>query len=162
MDDGTDKGARHGTNPPPDQAERAADPRPDIAGDSSAWLTILAYADAIDPDLYGRLHYLRCGGARIEETVTGYRLSPGLEDWLTPRSWAKQKAEILDPVRQGLIDFFAQVKAAVAAQLPPGALGELWVACPFNKEAPAAPPAPRQEAIQGWLEMIPKPDRHPR
>ena len=42
------------------------DPRPDLVEDHRDWMAVLAVAELEDSHLYGVLHGLRCGGARLE------------------------------------------------------------------------------------------------
>jgi len=49
-----------------DQIHLRLDPRPDLAEDHRDWMAVLAVAELEDPKLYGLLHGLRCGGARLE------------------------------------------------------------------------------------------------
>ncbi len=82
------------------------DPRPDITADSAYWQSLLMTTRALersDSDnpadnthsLYGALHGLRCGGARLELNGGKLRLLPGdwgdeyrelREKWLVPHA----------------------------------------------------------------------------
>lgn len=42
------------------------DPRPDLAEDHHAWVATLTFAKEKDAKLWGLLHGLRCGGARLK------------------------------------------------------------------------------------------------
>src|SRR5690606_13770921 len=56
------------TQSPPEDKPKATDldPRPDLAEDHRQWVAVLSMAWHRDRDLWGLLHGLRCGGARLE------------------------------------------------------------------------------------------------
>jgi len=56
------------TQSPPEDKPKATDldPRPDLAEDHRQWVAVLSLAWYRDRDLWGLLHGLRCGGARLE------------------------------------------------------------------------------------------------
>lgn len=73
-----------------------ADPRPDIDGDRQLWVTLFAESDRVSPNLSDALFGLRCVGARLEPTESGYVLRPhidasgncGFKDWAEYRDQA--------------------------------------------------------------------------
>ena len=80
-------------------AERwTADPRPDLAGDSTLWRRLLGLAygrDFHDPHgLFGALHGLRCCGAVLARGPGGLRLLPGE---LPPAEYVALRGEYLVP-----------------------------------------------------------------
>jgi hypothetical protein len=112
------------------------DPRADLTADHPLWLRILTNAQHLAGDLkiivereqattslYHILHGLRCGGARIEETLHGYKLHPGNEDFAAPETWEATKRRWLDPVRADIGKLFKMSKLGevVEEELPPGA-----------------------------------------
>ena len=75
--------------------EYELDPRPDLFADHAEWVAILDLAHAEGDDVWGILHSLRCGGAKLSPSAKyGLILEPG--DW-KPEDYAKKKAEDLAP-----------------------------------------------------------------
>lgn len=72
------------------------DPRPDLTMDAALWKAVLMGA-ADDPDLFGQLHGLRCGGAKMvqrpngtlkiiyQPLLTGWKEEELVANWLMPR-----------------------------------------------------------------------------
>lgn len=95
------------------------DPRPDLAGDSHLWRTVLAHARRIDPDptgpgsLHALLHGLRCGGARLRWTDAG-RLKLDTSPLEGPDAWDHDelREQWLMPAREGIT---AAIRAAEQA-----------------------------------------------
>jgi hypothetical protein len=84
------------------------DPRPDLQTDSELWEEVLEEAKR-DPDLYGLLHGLRCGGGLLERKENG-----SLKLDYTPLldGWQKDKllADWLVPNQQRIAAVFKAVK----------------------------------------------------
>ncbi len=106
--------------------ERHIDPRPDLKGDNLAWGDILQNSLVWDglkdaEKLWGVLHGLRCGGARIQSVNggLGYKLLPG--EWKA-EAWEGVKADYLEGVKGDLIELFKFTKEF--GRLP--RLVELW------------------------------------
>lgn len=96
---------------------RHLDPRPDIEADHEDWVDMLqnclVWAGLKDgKKLWGVLHGLRCGGARIQRVKgkLGYKLLPGNEDWKQEAEWQRIRKEHLDGVKDDLISLFKMTK----------------------------------------------------
>ena len=96
---------------------RHLDPRPDIEADHEDWVDMLqnclVWAGLKDgKKLWGVLHGLRCGGARIQRMKgeLGYKLLPGNEDWKQEAEWQRIRKEHLDGVRDDLVKLFKFTK----------------------------------------------------
>lgn len=96
---------------------RHLDPRPDIEADHEDWVDMLqnclVWAGLKDgKKLWGVLHGLRCGGARIQRVKgeLGYKLLPGNEDWKQEAKWQRIRKEYLDEVRDDLVELFKFTK----------------------------------------------------
>ena len=105
------------TNPATGILPRHLDPRPDIKADHEDWVDMLqnclVWAGLKDgKKLWGVLHGLRCGGARIQRVKgkLGYKLLPGNEDWKQETDWQRIRKEHLDPVRDDLVELFKFTK----------------------------------------------------
>lgn len=147
----------------PPRSSPRLDPRPDLAKDSTDWEYILSFADNFNGNVYGRLHFLRCGGARIERTQSGYRLQQGTEEWVTPKAWAEQKRIVLDPVREAIVFLFREAAAGAAAETSPADVADLYQDCPFLQQEVVVPGPEKKEERQadfGW--QTAKPNQHPR
>ena len=96
---------------------RHLDPRPDIEADHEDWVDMLqnclVWAGLKDgKKLWGVLHGLRCGGARIQRVKgeLGYKLLPGNEDWKQEAEWQRIRKEYLDGVKDDLVSLFKMTK----------------------------------------------------
>lgn len=97
---------------------RHLDPRPDIEADHEDWVDMLqnclVWAGLKDgKKLWGVLHGLRCGGARVQrnpKSELGYKLLPGNEDWKQEAEWQRIRKEHLDGVKDDLISLFKMTK----------------------------------------------------
>lgn len=105
------------TDPATGILPRHLDPRPDIKADHEDWVDMLqnclVWAGLKDgKKLWGVLHGLRCGGARIQRVKgeLGYKLLPGNEDWKQETDWQRIRKEHLDPVRNDLVELFKFTK----------------------------------------------------
>lgn len=105
------------TDPATGILPRHLDPRPDIKADHEDWVDMLqnclVWAGLKDgKKLWGVLHGLRCGGARIQRVKgkLGYKLLPGNEDWKQETDWQRIRKEHLDPVRDDLVELFKFTK----------------------------------------------------
>jgi len=105
------------TDPATGILPRHLDPRPDIKADHEDWVDMLqnclVWAGLKDgKKLWGVLHGLRCGGARIQRVKgeLGYKLLPGNEDWKQEAEWQRIRKEHLDPVRDDLVELFKFTK----------------------------------------------------
>jgi hypothetical protein len=96
-----------------------ADPRPDIDEDKLLWVTLFLEADRVNYKLSDALFGLRCVGARLEKTDTGYVLRPvidptgncGFKDWAEYREQAdKWLKPFLGPLKGLLRDLEAKTK----------------------------------------------------
>lgn len=92
--------------PPPDCETYYYDPRPDLTEDHELWIRILTEAywycqgDARLEQLYGSLHGLRCGGAKVQRMLTGnLKLLPG--EWQT-MEWKQATAKYLGPFKEDI------------------------------------------------------------
>lgn len=90
--------------PPPDCETYYYDPRPDLAEDHEIWVRILTEAywycqgNSRLEQLYGSLHGLRCGGARVQEMQAGnLKLLPG--EW-KEGEWKQVTAKYLGPYKE--------------------------------------------------------------
>jgi hypothetical protein len=83
--------------------EYSVDPRPDIEHDHRYWAKILLGA-SVYPDLQGRLHYIRCLGAQVQETANIYRI---LQGKMPDEEWEDVKTRILAPVKSSLASYFS-------------------------------------------------------
>ena len=87
------------------------DPRPDLTRDAALWKVVFAAA-ADDSDLFGLLHGLRCGGAKIVQRPDNslkivYRpLLPGWDEGELVTNW-------LMPRRKKITRLFRQVRDLV-------------------------------------------------
>jgi len=79
------------------------DPRPDLTEDHERWIVVLqnAFHSLDGGKLWGMLHFLRCLGARLEETATGYKLLPGD---IPQEEYQKFKVQHLKTVHQDLVN----------------------------------------------------------
>lgn len=71
--------------------DESLDPRPDLQDDSDLWEAVLEVAKR-DPDLYGLLHGLRCGGAALARRDNGslkLDYNPLLDGWQKDRLLAE-------------------------------------------------------------------------
>jgi hypothetical protein len=115
------------------EEDSTLDPRPDLASDHKHWEHILANAksmynedkpvnDAGKTSLFKIMHGLRCGGARLEETLQAYKLHPGEEEFVNPQEWVKTKQRWLDPVKDDLVALFklCKIGQVVNEELPSG------------------------------------------
>jgi hypothetical protein len=102
----------------PAVASPYGDPRPDIAGDSALWSSLLprAYAlDGSDPHgCYGALLGLRCWGAILVREADRYRIAAGEID---PAEYEEFRRRYLLPHRDAITALLAELSApeAVAA-----------------------------------------------
>ena len=78
------------------------DPRPDIKHDHHLWRRILICCQG-QPDMQGRLHYIRCLGGQVIETPAMYRIMQG---GMADGEWADAKARLLAPVQGRLAELF--------------------------------------------------------
>jgi len=112
---------------PPAAPVHPADPRPDLEGDHREWSAVLraAWTTYGDNAVYGLLHGLRCGGARLETRQNG-RLhldyTPLLED-----GWTKDEMlnEWLKPHTQAIKAIFSRAEAGLRG-MPPGQTLPMW------------------------------------
>jgi hypothetical protein len=126
--------------------KKTMDPRTDLMSDSCLWEKIFWNADQISPGLFGSLHFLRCGGARIETTQTSFKLLPGAEEWILPKMWSEQKAKVLDPIRGELIRLFQITRLGLIQDAPPD------IDSIFPK--PSTQPDYKQEVLPGCQQAI--------
>jgi len=100
------------TQSPPEDKPKATDldPRPDLAEDHRQWVAVLSMAWHRDRDLWGLLHGLRCGGARLETKRASdgremFRLDyrPLLDVW----SEKELRSQWLEPYREAMKRLFA-------------------------------------------------------
>lgn len=88
------------------------DPRPDLDGDSRAWVALLALArahDGAEPrGVFGGLHYLRCLGARLQSGARGLRIAAGEID---AREYAEARQELLLPRAALVAGWLRQIEA---------------------------------------------------
>ncbi len=106
-----------------DRREEVAAPRPDLAEDTGLWAAVLAETRRINPDpggrrsLYGLLHGLRCGGARLYRD--GGRLRLDYRPLLREHGgvWAEEelRRDWLEPVAENLEAVLAVVAATTEA-----------------------------------------------
>jgi len=75
--------------------EYEKDPRPDLNEDHGYWIALLTVAKERSQKLFGILHALRCGGARLVKDIkTGLRILPG--EW-EPERYNEYKVKYLRP-----------------------------------------------------------------
>jgi hypothetical protein len=118
------------TNPATGILPRHLDPRPDIKADHEDWVDMLQNClvwdgfkanhggkEGYGEKLWGVLHGLRCGGARIQRVKSsgsggglGYKLLPGSEDWKQEAEWQRIRKEHLDGVKEDLVELFKFTK----------------------------------------------------
>lgn len=109
------------------------DPRPDLVEDHRDWMAVLAAAQQDDKELFGLLHGLRCGGARLEVRVTSqgrpyYKLdysallSVWKEDELRRRWLEPMRARIKAALDRGL-HIKTDVEREMAVQSTRAAVG---------------------------------------
>lgn len=126
------------TNPANGILPRHLDPRPDIKADHEDWVDMLQNClvwdgfktnhggkEGYGEKLWGVLHGLRCGGARVQrnpKSELGYKLLPGNEDWKQEAEWQRIRKEHLDGVKDDLISLFKMTKEH--GRLP--RMEELW------------------------------------
>lgn len=118
------------TDPETNILLRHLDPRPDIKFDHLDWGDMLQNCLVWDglqdgEKLWGVLHGLRCGGARVQrvpKSEMGFKLLPGNEDWKKDADWQRVRKEYLDPVKEDLISLFKMTK--VHGRLP--RMEEIW------------------------------------
>lgn len=92
------------------------DPRPDLAEDHRWWAAVLSLAWHRNRELWGLLHGLRCGGARLE-THRGrdgrefFKLdyTPLLETW----EESELRSQWLEPHREAMRELFHMAPAFV-------------------------------------------------
>lgn len=103
--------------PPPDCETYYYDPRPDLAEDHELWIRILTeaywYCQGMPSleQLYGSLHGLRCGGARVQETQAGnLKLLPG--EWHGDE-WKRVTAQYLGPHKEDVKTILILAQGAV-------------------------------------------------
>lgn len=68
------------------------DPRPDIAHDHHLWARILICCQG-QPNIQGKLHFIRCLGGQLVETPSMYRI---LQGDIPDGDWVEVKGRILD------------------------------------------------------------------
>jgi hypothetical protein len=78
------------------------DPRPDIKHDHHLWKRILICCQG-QPNIQGKLHYIRCLGGYVIETPTMYRL---LQCDIADIEWADVKTRILEQIFPQIIKMF--------------------------------------------------------
>jgi len=108
------------TQSPPEDKPKATDldPRPDLAEDHLRWVAVLSMAWHRDRDLWGLLHGLRCGGARLETRHVNdgremFRLDyrPLLDVW----SEKELRSQWLEPYREAIKRLFADAPGVMQA-----------------------------------------------
>jgi hypothetical protein len=109
--------------------EYELDPRPDLFADHAKWVAILDLAHAEGDDIWGPLHSLRCGGARLSPSPKyGLVLEPG--DW-KPEEYAAFKATNLAPRTAQVL----RLLGAAANRIKGGSGGAAWMKATTLKEA---------------------------
>lgn len=97
--------------------ESDRDPRPDLTNDHMLWVSVLILAKRMDPEpgttrsLFGLLHGLRCGGARLNRQPSG---ALKLDfDALIELGWDRDKllAQWLNPQKQRIGAVFQRAVA---------------------------------------------------
>jgi len=108
------------TQSPPEDKPKATDldPRSDLAEDHLRWVAVLSMAWHRDRDLWGLLHGLRCGGARLETKRASdgremFRLDyrPLLDVW----SEKELRSQWLEPYREAIKRLFADAPGVMQA-----------------------------------------------
>ena len=108
------------TQSPPEDKPKATDldPRPDLAEDHLRWVAVLSMAWHQDRDLWGLLHGLRCGGARLETKRASdgremFRLDyrPLLDVW----SEKELRSQWLEPYREAIKRLFSDAPGVMQA-----------------------------------------------
>jgi len=79
------------------------DPRGDKKDDHTHWQDLLWNSWHADQALYYLLHGIRCGGAEVVRTQSGFRLIPG--EWSVDE-WEEIKRDKLSLLRDKLIKVF--------------------------------------------------------
>lgn len=93
------------------------DPRPDLSYDSLLWQQLLTAAQDIDYRLFGALLCMRRAGTKLARNPSGsLRLIPhidptGATGWTSQAEYDSQKGEILDPVKDLLIELLGKMVA---------------------------------------------------
>lgn len=83
--------------------DHPSDPRPDKVSDHKHWKDVLHNAWHADQDLYGVLHGVRCGGAKIALTETSFMLLP--DEW-EQGQWDDIKRKYLMPHQKKIVEVF--------------------------------------------------------
>ena len=85
------------------------DPRPDLGEDSILWSMLLELAYDVDPELYGRLHGMRCQGTMLKRSQRWGRVlvpmidASGDTGWRSRAEYDAEKRKWLDPYREKVI-----------------------------------------------------------
>jgi len=96
------------------------DPRPDMDenyADSILWTIFLELAYDIDPELYGRLHGMRCQGTilkKVQGQKWNYIMAPVIDPagdigWRNRREYDEEKRKWLDPYRGDVIKLLGKI-----------------------------------------------------
>lgn len=102
---------------------RSADPRPDLAEDSTLWSLVLSVACEINPQLAANLHGFRCIGTRLKRNKKwGLVMEPilpgkGAEaeinsdvtDWQNQEDYKAAAQEYLRPYHGELLQLFKKI-----------------------------------------------------
>lgn len=89
------------------------DPRPDLVEDSALWKAVLVAARG-DRALFGLLHGLRCGGARLRRRPNG-RLKLDYRPLLSVWDERALLRDWLEPNRAAIVAVFLRVASGPAA-----------------------------------------------
>lgn len=95
----------------------AVDPRPDLVEDTDLWERVLTMAKETDPapgterSLFGLLHGLRCGGARLVRTKMSLKLD--YEPVLECCDKEELMMQWLEPAKEDLRRLFRQVASGL-------------------------------------------------
>ena len=92
----------------------APDPRPDLKQDHKLWTTLLINAHAIDVNIEGLLHGLRCLGARLQEHP-GHKLQLARGE-ITVQGWEEIKAGWLTPNREKIVDAIKTTELGIVTE----------------------------------------------
>lgn len=98
-------------------------PRPDLAEDSSLWVTFLTLAVRESRELFGALHGFRCAGTRLIKATSGqlagmYVLRPDIDPtgdraWESRELYEEFKQKYLKPMEPQLLKVLGELNKQV-------------------------------------------------